>query len=237
MKRLNVWLLGLSIVVPAMLAFSAPGDRGVRAETSFTNAQILAFVQWTADQHQKLVDLRRARAAQVKPLHDQIRQLELQIRAIDVQFDQNEAALLTPAQLAAAQGLLRDLEIRRAEERRIAEERRHLAEAEFHADERIHHGFATTPSQTVNAVHHTEVDRHLANEERHIDAERRAEERRHEEHVAGKTDHPIVSREERQKEREHLHQEIERMNHRLNELREEKEVKEAGKTTVSVPTK
>jgi chromosome segregation ATPase len=233
MKRLNVWLLGLSIVVPTMLAFSAGGDTrgGVR---QFTTAQLLAYVQWTVDQQQKRTALRIAREAQVKPLHDQIRQLELQIRAIDLQFEQNESALLTPDQIAAAQVLLQQLEVRRAEERRLAEERRHL-EGEHWADERIHHGSTTRPADTTDVVRRNEADRHLTVEERRVEAERRAAERRHEEHNAtGKTDHPVLSREERQQERERLHQEIERMNHQLNELREEKE---AGKPTAPAPTK
>jgi hypothetical protein len=236
MKRLNVWLLGLSIVVPAMLAFSAGGDtRG--GDRQFTTTQILAFVQWTADQQQKRAALRSAFAAQVKPLHDQIRQIELQIRAIDLQFEQNESALLTPDQIAAAQALLQQLEARRAEERRLAEER-HLAEIEFRADERIHHGSTTRPSGTTDVVRRND-DRHLTMEERRMEAERRAEERRHEEHnTAGKTTGITPqTREERQQERERLHQEIERMNQRLSELREEKEEKESGKTAVPAPKK
>jgi hypothetical protein len=236
MKRLNVWLLGLSIVVPAMLAFSAGGDtRG--GDRQFTTAQILAYVQWTVDQQQKRAALRIARDAQVKPLHDQIRQLELQIRAIDLQFEQNESALLTPDQIAAAQAILRDLEARRAEERRLAEERRRLAETEHWTDERIRHGSTTRPVDTTDVGRRNDIDRHLTVEERRIEAERRAEERRREEHnTIGKTiDHPVLSREERQQERERLRLEIERMNHRMNELREEKE--ESGNTPAPKPTK
>jgi hypothetical protein len=238
MKRLNLWLLGLSIVVPALMAFSAEGDSRARGEIQFTAGQILGNVRWAPEQRDKVSELRKAHEAQVRPLHEQVKQLELQIRGLNEQFDTNLLALLTSDQIAAARERLREEEHHRFEERRIVEERR-LLEAEHRIDEGPRHGSATSrPAGTVEVGHHTEIDRGALREERRIEAERRAEERRHEDHIAGKAiDHPVLSREERQQERERLHQEIERMNHRLNELREEKEVKESGKTPAPTPAK
>ena len=227
MKRLNVWLVGLSIVVPAMLAFSAGGDTRAKAEKELTPGQLLGHVEWTADQKEKLSALKTAHEAQVKPLHDQLKQLELQIRALNEQFEKDVAALLTPDQIAAAKERFWKAEHRRMEERRLAEERR-AEEGDRRPEEGKHRGPASRPADSGRL---TDADKRLIEERRIREAERRDGDKRPEGRDGGtSTSRPAGDRRgERGHESEQIQQEIERLNHRLKELQhEEKELKETG---------
>ncbi len=222
MKRMNVWFLVLSIAVPALLAFSANGDKRERADKEIATGQIMGYVEWTADQKTQVAALKTARDAQIKPLQEQIKQLQLQIKAINQQFEKSLAALLTPDQIAAAQDAFRKAEHRRMEERKLAEERR--------AEDGDRHGRPTSrPAETTEDRRHTDADKRLLEERRVREAERRDGETRHD--TGTSTSRPADDRRgDRSSESKNIQEEIDRLNHRLNELRhEEKELKDEGK--------
>jgi hypothetical protein len=114
MTRRVAWLVGSVVLVPALLAWGADGNAGGSSERHFSQAEINAYIAWTQGQRAQVLQLVQARAAQIKPLQEQVRQLQeqmkpllAQMREINEQFEQNLTALSTPDQVAAAEERIR----------------------------------------------------------------------------------------------------------------------------------